>query len=238
MKLGFLALGAFVLSSSAWAGSYRVVLEPKDGKMLVGHAGVQAVDERTGNALVRIVSPGNAVGQRGTVRVLVMNLGSTPFAFGPEHVRLTLSDGTVLRPASVEQFEKGRMLVERESGRAAANDMRTRNNLPGLQEQASSGMTVQSLSPGAASPGSSRGAGTSGNDRQTDELLLPGGQTLDAIYQILITQPVPPTGAWGGYYVFDMPKAVLARRADQPLSISVRTGAEEHQFRAMLKWKS
>ena len=71
----------------------------------------------------------------------------------------------------------------------------------------------------------------------TPPALLPGAETLNAIYQILISQPVAPNKAWGGYYVFDMPKAVSARRANQPLSILVRTGAEEHRFSAVLKWK-
>ena len=239
MRLWIFAVGTSVLSSAALAGSYRVVLEPKEGKMLVGHAGVQAVDERTGTALVRLISPGYPVDRRGTIRVLVMNLSSTPFEFGPDHVRLTLGDGTVLRPSSVDEFEKGRVLVERESRHAATTDMQNRNSLSGLQQQSNSGPTVQSISPGGgASPGSARGAGTGGKDRETDENLLPGASTLNAIYQILVVQPVAPSKAWGGYYVFDMPKDVLKRRADQPLSISVKTGPEEHRFTATLKWKS
>jgi hypothetical protein len=34
-----------------------------------------------------------------------------------------------------------------------------------------------------------------------------------------------------------MPKTVFTRRANQPLSIVVRTGAEEHRFSAVLEWK-
>jgi len=236
MKWWIIAAGsASLLSSVAFAGSYRVVLEPKDGKMLVGHAGVQAVDDRTATAFVRVISPGNAVDQRGTVRVLVMNLGPKEFEFGPDQVRLTLSDGTTLQPSSVEQFEKGRVLVEHENRIAGSTDLRTRNNLPGLEQQANGGPTAQTLTPVARSGSST--SGTGGHDRPTDESLLAGAETLNAIYQILIPQPVPPNKAWGGYYVFDMPKAVFARRTDQPLSILVETGAEQHRFSATLKWK-
>ena len=234
MKWWIAGLSAALISSGALAGSYRVVLQPKDGKMLVGHAGVQAVDDRTSTALVRLISPGNEVGERGTVRVLVMNLGSQPFDFGPESVRLTLSDGTVLAPASVEQFEKGRVLIERESRVAGASDFRNRNNLSGLEQQGRAGPSIPN--PGI-SPVGSAGSGTGGHDRKSDDSMLPGAKTLDSIYQILITQPVPPTKAWGGYYVFDMPKSVFARQSDQPLSIAVTTGPETHQFQAMLKWK-
>ena len=108
-----LSAAVLLLPSAAYGGSYRVV-EPGGGKMLVGHAGVQAVDDRTATALVRVISPGNAVDQRGTIRVLVQNLSSKPFEFGPEQVKLTLGDGTVLAPSSVDAYEKGRVLVERE----------------------------------------------------------------------------------------------------------------------------
>jgi len=224
-----------LLSSAAVAGSYRIVLQPEDGKMLVGHAGVQAVDDWTPNTHVRLISPGNAVDQRGTIRILVMNLGRTPFEFGPDQVHLTLADGTVLPASSVDQFEKGRMLVERESRFAGTTDLRTRNNLSGLEQQANSSASVPI--PGVSAAGSSSASGTTGEDRRTDESLLPGAETLNGIYQILVSQPVAPQKAWGGYYVFDVPRAVFARRVDQPLSISVRTGSEEHRFYATLKWK-
>jgi len=236
MRLWAVALTGSVLSTAAFGGSYRVVLEPKDGKMLLGHAGVQAVDDWTSTAHVRVISPGNAVDQRGTIRVLVQNRGATPFEFGPDQVQLTLADGTVLRPSSVDKFEKGRMLVERESRMAAVNDLRTRNNLPGLEQQANGGPTA--LTPGVTSPRSGSASGTTGSDRARDESMMPGGETLNAIYQILIAQPVLPQKAWGGYYVFDLPTTVLERRTDQPLSIAVKTGTEDHRFNAMLKWKS
>lgn len=223
------------VASAATGGSYRVVLQPNGGKLLAGHAGVQAIDDRTATALVRVISPGNAVDQRGTIRVLVMNLGPKAFEFGPDQVRLTLADGTVLQPSSVDEFEKGRVLVERESRYAAATDLRNRNNLPGLEQQASGGLTAQSRAP-VSSNGQSV-SGTAGENRRTDESFLPGAETLNAIYQLLIPQPVASNKAWGGYYVFDVPKAVFERRADQALSIVIKTGAEEHRFLATLKWK-
>jgi hypothetical protein len=125
------------------------------------------------------------------------------------------------------------MLVERESRYAGAVDLQNRNNLSGLEQQTNAAAT-QSMAP--ASPSSSA-SGTESQEHRTEDTLLPGASTLDAIYQILIPQPVAPNKAWGGYYVFDVPKAVFARRVDQPLSILVKTGAEEHRFNAMLKWK-
>lgn len=234
MKWWIAAACGALLCSPALAGSYRIILEkPKDGKMLVGHAGVQAVDERTDNTLVRVISPGAAVDQRGTIRILVMNLGSTPFEFGPDQVKLTLGDGTVLQPASVDKFEKGRVLIEKENRMATANDTRVRNNLSALESQGAAGVRPATPAPITGTSTSS----TATQDRSTDEKLIAGGEALNAIYQILVAQPVLPNQAWGGYYVFDMPKTAFARRADQPMSIWVRTGAEQHRFNATLKWK-
>ena len=60
---------------------------------------------------------------------------------------------------------------------------------------------------------------------------------MNAIYQILIPLEVAPQKAWGGYYVFDVPKDVQKRKLDQPLSITVRTGPEVHRFSGSLHWK-
>ena len=232
-----LALAAAAAASPALAGAYRIELAtPPGGRLLHGHGGLEAADERTETTLVRVIAPGNDIHERGTVRVLVMNLGATPFEFGPDQVTLTLADGTVLKEVPVAQMENGRELVERETRYAASNDLRNRNNLSGLAQQANSGLTVQSLSPGAAAPGSVL-SGTAGHDHRTEDDLIPGMQLLDSIYQVLIPLTVTPQKAWGGYYVFDVPKSVLRKRVDQPLTISVRTGAEEHRFTGVMKWK-
>jgi hypothetical protein len=225
------------LASQASAGAYRIELAvPANGKLLHGHGGLEAADDRTATALVRLISPGNDIHEVGTVRVLVMNLGTKSFEVGPDEVTLTLADGTVLKPVSIDRSESGRELVERETRHAMAQNMQNRNNMSGLAGQASRGVTAQSMSPSAAAPGST-GSGTEGQDRRADDSLLPGVQLLDSIYQILIPLSVEPQKAWGGYYLFDMPKTVFRRKLDQPLTIDVRTGAEQHRFAATLKWK-
>ncbi len=225
------------LASPACAGAYRIVLAPPpSGKLLHGHGGVEAADDRTGTALVRLVSPGNDIHEVGTVRVLVMNLGAKPFEFGPDDVTLSLADGTVLKPVSIARSEHGREIVELETRRAMAQNIQNRNNIASLADQANSGPTTQSMSPGAATPGST-GSGTAGHDRRADDSLLPGVRLLDSIYQVLIPLTVQPHQAWGGYYLFDMPRTVFRRKANQPPTIDVRTGGEVHRFTAILKWK-
>jgi len=237
------AFSLCLLPTPACAHSYRVVLSPPTsatGKMLVGHAGVQAVDDKTSTALVRLISPGAEVRERGTIRVLVMNLGGKAFPFGQDQVTLKLADGTVLKPTPLDKFVKGKELVERESHIAATVDLQNRNNLEELAQQTSAGMTAQSTAPvpGGSPVSGATGSSTLGQDRRTDDALIPGAQTLDAINQVLDAPfGVAPQKAWGGYYVFDVPKAVFERRADQPLTILVTTGGEQHRFNATLKWK-
>ena len=119
--------------------------------------------------------------------------------------------------------------------RAAITDRANRNSFSALARASSSGMTA--ATPGVSAPGGPALNQVQGQDHRADLLMLPGGRTLDAIYQLLTPQTVAPQQAWGGYYVFDVPKPVQGRRADQPLSIIVRTGAEQHRFPATLRWK-
>lgn len=232
-------LGLILLAAAAPAigASYKVVLSPPTGgRIIQGHAGLHAVDDRSATTLVRLISPGSEVKQRGTVRVLVMNLGTSTFPFGPEQISMELADGTKLSPVSINQFIKGADLIEREMKRAGASDLRTRNNLSGLAHQSGGGVTAQSGVPVAGGPSSSATGGIDSFDKQSDALLLPGAKTLDSIYQVLETQPVEPQRAWGGYYVFDLPKKLRGVKTDQPLSIVVTTGAEVRRFNAILRY--
>jgi hypothetical protein len=229
------ALAGLLLSAPAIAGSYRIVLDrPANGRLLTGHAGLQAADERTSGTLVRVVAPGNSVDVRGTVRVLVMNLSDKAFIFGPDQVTLRLGDGRVLTPTPVEEFEKRKVVAEQVSERARAIDLGNRNSLSSLGGGGPSGPSTpgvqQAIRAGPA-------PGTRGLDFQSDSDLLPHGEVLNGIYQLLIPLKVGPQQAWGGYYVFDVPKAVQRARTDQPLTIVVRTGSEEHRFSATLRWK-
>jgi hypothetical protein len=236
MKRVLIGFAALAFSAPVFAGSYKVELQPVGGKLLVGHAGVQAVDERTTTAHVRLVSPGNDVTERGTVRVLVRNLGTRAFVFGPDDVRLQLADGTELRPTPMQKFEKGAQIVQRETSHAAAVDMQVKNSLSALIGQSGGGSSLDSR-PSGATLSSAPPVSTTEHNRTSEELLLPGGKTQDALYQLLLPETVGPKQAWGGYYVFDVPKAVLSRKIDQPLIIIVRTGGEEHRFAATLHWR-
>lgn len=234
-----IAAALLIASSPSLAASYKVVLAPPPGgKVLKGHGGLHAVDNRTPTSLVRIVSPGSDVRERGTIRVLVMNLGTRTFPFGPEQVSLQLADGTKLSPVPLSAFIRGADLIEREMGRARVTDMRNRSNLGSLAQQ-SGGLSAQSNVPvpgGGASPMSGSVA-TDSYEHRADEISLSGAKTLDSIYQVLESQPVEPSKAWGGYYVFDLPKRLRAMKTDQPLMIVVRTGAEVHRFNAILRYE-
>jgi hypothetical protein len=236
MLRSWVGLAGLLLASPAIAGSYRIVLDrPANGRLLTGHMGLQAADDRTAATLVRVVAPGNSLDVRGTVRVLVMNLGARSFVFGPDQVTLQLGDGTVLKPTPIDEFEKRKVVAEGVSARARTIDMRNRNDLAALAGQMGSGPS--SPIPGVATISAPATSSTAGQDRASEDAQLPHAEVLNGIYQLLIPLNVEPQHAWGGYYVFDVPRAVQRARTDQPLTIIVRTGAEEHRFAGMLRWK-
>jgi hypothetical protein len=240
MRCSIILAGSLLaFSAAAQAGSYRVLLQPVAGKMLVGHAGVQAVDETTATAHVRLITPGNEVKSRGTVRVLVRNLSNKPFSFGPDDVTLQLSDGTPLAPTPLDKFERGAEIVQREMGHAEAVRVQVENSLGTYAQQGGSGTLAQSMQnvPGGSVGAPSPVESLQGHADAAGDVELPGQQTVDALYQLLLPETVGPRQVWGGYYVFDLPKPVLERRSDQPLTIIVRTGGEVHRFAATLHWK-
>jgi hypothetical protein len=229
-----IAVALVLAPSAAMGASYKVVLSPPSaGRLLKGHGGLHAVDDRTPASLVRVISPGSDVKERGTIRVLVMNLGAETFPFGPEQVRLELADGTKLSPVPLSQFIRGADLIEREMGRARATDVRNRANLQGLAQQ-SAGSSAGPV-PGVRAV-STAPVSTESYDHEVEDLSLPGAKTLDSIYQVLESQPVEPSKAWGGYYVFNVPKNVRALKSDQPLTIIVTTGNEVRRFHATLRY--
>lgn len=228
------ASAALTVSGAAVAGGYVVNLQPGNAGLIRGHAGLHAVDDRTETTLVRIVAPGLKVGKRGTIRVLVMNLGKEPFEFGPADVSLTLADGSEIKKVPLREFERGYSLIKREQNRAAAVDMQNRNTLSSLGGQSRTGMTAGSNAP-VSSGSSASDIDVNALSRPSDEYALPGGKTLDAIYQVLMPETVAPQAASGGYLVFELPKEAKAATGDIPLTISVRAGGEEHRFAGLLK---
>jgi hypothetical protein len=233
---GFAAMVLLTLATPVSAAAYKVVLSPPAGTEIVrGHGGLHAVDDRTDTSLVRLISPGSNIKERGTIRVLVMNKGKQTFRFGPNEVKLELADGTRLKPVPIGQFINKAELVEREMGRASVVDRRNRANLSELARQSSGSSAVTQT--GVAAAPQSGPVDTGGFDLTSEDMALPGAKTLDAIYQVLETQPVAPNQGWGGYYVFNVPKSVRDRKTDLPLTIIVTTGAEVRRFNATLQYR-
>ena len=231
---------ALTVSGAAVAGGHVVQLEPGNAGSVRGHAGLHAVDDKTESALVRIVAPGLEIGKRGTIRVLVKNLGKKPFEFGPDNVSLAFADGSELKKIPLSEFDRGYSLIKGEQNRAAAVELQNRNTLSILAGQTQSGMTAGSVAavPSGGNAGAVGAADVNDISRLTDdEYALPGGKTLDALYEVLMPETVAPQAASGGYLVFDMPKETKNAAADIPLTITVRTGDNTHRFTGLLKWR-
>jgi hypothetical protein len=220
------------LSVPAAAAEYKVKLRQEP--LIQGRGGLHAADSRTAGSLVRVIAPGGPISKRGTVRVLVMNLGQPAFTFGPASVSLKLADGTTLKKVPLAEFNRGEALVLREMKHANAVDRRVKGDLSSLAQQGASGRTVQSIS-GAAGPNAvAAGTAEAGRqDRNAEQ--LPGAKMLSAIDGVLRPEQVAPQEAAGGYLVFELPKALRTQKADLPLTIVVKAGAEEHRFAALLE---
>jgi len=235
MKATILSLVLAMSAGQASAAGLSMQLKDGGERTLRARNGIHAVDSRTPSALVRVISPGMPFGKRGTVRVLVMNLGAKPFTFGPGKVRIALADGTLLPEVPVQEFDKGGFLIQREMRRQGAVDARVKSGLTDLAGQTSSGMTARSLNPASAPGGAAADASAArGQDRKTEADALPGARTLDGIYQVLRPAVVAPNEASGGYLVFEIPKALRAAKAAQEVTIIVDTGGEIHRFAASL----
>jgi hypothetical protein len=217
---------ALTVSGAAVAGGHVVTLQPGSAGIVRGHAGLHAADAKSERALVRIVAPGLEIDERGTIRVLVMNLGPEPFEFGPDNVKLTLADGSELKQVPMAEYERAYDIITREQNRMAAVNMQTRNSLSSIG-QMPSGSNATPADSGDVSAVSQR----------ANETPLPGSNTLDAMYEVLMPETVPSQAASGGYLVFEMPEQAKAAASDIPLTIMVRTGGEEHRFAGVLKWR-
>ena len=223
-----LALGT---AAPVAATSFQLRIAPGQGPMLTGPAGLHALDIRTDDTLIRVIAPGTRIDKRGTIRVLVMNLGKPAYQFGPEEVALELADGTVLQEVPVAVFEQGHDIVEREASRAAAIERGVRSSLSSVAQSANSGMTAATINGHQAGTDDVRSESLQ-HGRATDANNLPGGQLLDDLNGVLRPYTIGPKQAWGGYLVFDLPRQIRRGTAGQPVTIVVRTGGDVHRIKA------
>jgi len=210
-------------ASPAAAATYRLELQPKDGKIIRAPNGIHAVDSRTATSLVRVIAPGLKVEKkRGTLRVLVMNLGSRPFAFGPEDVTLKLADGTPVRFMALGEFSDGIQLVQNETVRNAAVRARIDANLDGINLYGRMGLAgrISAIDP---------------FDLPPDDVNATAQKLQQAVDSLLPTDEVAPQQAMGGYLMFELPKSMHGLKGEQPLDLIVSTGGEEHHFAAVLR---
>lgn len=226
-------LSAAVLVSfatvSATAADYKLEFASGEGKVLKGRGGLQVFDVTTDNTRMRIVAPGNRITDRGTVRVLVMNLGQGAYEFGPDQVSVELPNGQPLEELPVAVFDKGEKFVEREVGIGRSVDRAVKANLSSYAQTQSGDPTATSTARGSAAEGS---ANMLKNDSLEDQIF--GGKLLEGLNGVLRPLAIGPQEAWGGYLVFNMPKALQRAKVDQPVVIVVRTGQEVHRIKAVL----
>lgn len=222
---------AMLLASAASGADYKLEFAPGEGKVLKGRGGLQVFDVTTDKTRMRVVAPGSRITNRGTVRVLVMNLGQPTYEFGPDQVSVELADGTSLQEVPVATFDKAEGFVQKQVNIGSAVDRQVKANLSTYAEQQNSGGTAASITGGTISR-----ENFGDNAMKLDDLSdgVPGVKLLGGLNGVLRPLAVGPKEAWGGYLIFDMPKTLQRAKTDQPVVIVVRTGQEVHRIKAVL----
>lgn len=234
-RIGRLLLAAALgvgLTAPVAAAEFR--LELLGDRLLKARNGIVAADSRTSKALVRVISPGSSISKFGTVRVLVMNLGSRAFSFGPEDVAIMSESGAAFPVVNNDRLDTGYESVKRETARQRSVTASVNRSLSSLAEAASVGVRPQTPVPTVA--GSGAGADSAARldrSRGPGEAANPG--ILDALTGTLGTFEVPPQDARGGYLLFEIPKSLRSSKTSQPLTLVVTVAGEEHRFPALLK---
>ena len=225
-KLIAALLLAAVAAAPAAAG-YKVKLKGPEAQTIRARNGIHAVDSRTDKTLVRVIAPGLPIGRVGSVRVLVMNLGARPFAFGPDSVTMTLGDGTVLVPIAHERFDRSEQIVSREARIQGATRRRMAANLSGVNTDGATANIMQGGGPGVsnpATPGPSDTESELGVAMDVDQSKI--DLMMNTIQDVMRPATVEQMEAAGGYLVFELPAAVRKAKRDQPLTLVVRAGGE------------
>lgn len=226
------ALSLVIASGAASATDYKLEFAAGEGKVLKGRGGLQVFDVLTDKTRMRVIAPGSRITNRGAVRVLVMNLGQPSYEFGPDQVSVELPDGTALAEVPVPVFDKGEKLVEREVRIGDVVDRTVKSRLNDYAQTQNSGGTAATVPGGTLS----RENAGDNNAMKMDELSdnLPGAKLLGGLNGVLRPLDVGPKEAWGGYLIFEMPRALQKAKINQPVVIVVRTGREVHRIKAIL----
>lgn len=198
------------LPTPATATDYKLKFSPSQGNVLKGRGGLEVYDVRTDDMLLRVISPGSRITERGTVRVLVMNLRQPTFEFGPDQVSVELPSGVALKELPYQTFDKVEPMVAREVEINRATDVRVKNGLA-----------------------FGHGPDAWRLDDYSDDVL--GSKLASALNQVLRPYEIGPNEAWGGYLLFEIPAAIKGGKADQPVTIVVKTGDTVHRVEAVLR---
>jgi len=91
LVLGVIAIA--VASTPALAARFALQLSPAPRQTRVV-GGLVSIDDTARGSSVRLVEARDGIGERGSLRLLVMNHGDRPFEFGPDNVTARLADGT------------------------------------------------------------------------------------------------------------------------------------------------
>jgi hypothetical protein len=222
-----------------------------------------AVDDTSLGSSVRLVEARDRLGERGSLRLLVMNHGDRPFEFGPDNVTARLADGTPLPIVSydglVGQYRRDRARLERRGAVQAAlgsiaqiadsasksgddscfarkgKDWASHCPYEPITNDAMLAAWEDSWSAYFAPLYHFSAAGPQNGTTFARLAEQESARIHKSRYAYLRPTTLYPRQMLGGLVMFDLPQAVRDAPGDLPISVTVRTAGEEHRFDALLR---
>lgn len=252
MKRVVIIATALACASPAVAGKFDMQLQAGPEQSLRLQNGLGAVDSHAPKSSARLIQHEGAIKKRGTIQLLVMNHGDTPFNVGPENLVVRTADGTAIEVVTYERLRKEEK--KRQFWSAVATGLAAAGN---NMNAANAGTSYGSGSFRGSTYGTFGNSTTSGtanwtnynggaayvaqahaneqNQRMFGNMADQNAARMEALGANLRTTTVDPQDMFGGQIVFELPKEVRGSKEPVAVTFVVTLGDEVHEIPAILQ---
>lgn len=245
-----LPLALSLVATPVSAAKMYIGVKPNGSQVERFEDGVRAIASSMTKSSIRFVPSEVPVKKRGQIQLVVMNHDKAAFNFGPENVRATLVDGTVVPIITYDQLRREEK--KRQTWAAIAAGLGAMGN---AMSAASAGhYSGNSYSYGRVGSTSYRGtthfsgynAGVAHiaqanasmqNQMMFSQLSQNNAARMNALKENIRTTTIDPENLAGGAIVFEMPKGVKLPKGQVPIKFLVEAGGETHSFDVILAAK-
>ena len=247
MKIFTLAILLSIGTTSQAYGKpqYNLELQPVDGQSHNWQNGMQYVDDVKKDSVLRVVTSQDPLpDKQSTFRVIVLNTSDKPITFGPENITIQYGkDKAVSMVTHEELVAKLRRDIKRRQAMATLG--------AAFSAQGADGQTTGSFDYSGITSGGGfvSGSGTytaydpvlaqqqqRAADEQSAEVAkainsrrLNGTQALDNLVR---KTTIRPGGVMGGVAAYNAPAAFKRLSKNEPITIVITVGTEQHRFAA------